>query len=348
MIVTASIFFLGPVYDGSTDSQPQPGPVLALPLPTYDDILAAAERLKGVAHKTPALRETSIDDKVGAAVFFKCENLQRINAFKFRGAWNAISQLSEADRGRGVITHSSGNHAQAVALAGSLLDIKTAIVMPQDAPQVKLSSTKRYATQVITYDPEKTKREILCQELIAEHDYVLIPPFDHPHIIAGQGTAAMELFQRAGSLDTLLVPCGGGGLLSGSILSAQSLSPECKVIGVEPENADDAVQSFRTGHLQRIENPQTIADGTRTESLGELTFEIIRQKVHDMVSVSEAAIALATRTLFEDVRVVVEPSGALGLAALLSGAVQAKGRVGVILSGGNIDPALMATILKDS
>jgi len=321
---------------------------LSLSLPTYEDILAAADRLKGVAHKTPALRETPIDDKLGAAVVFKCENLQRINAFKFRGAWNAISQLSEADRRRGVITHSSGNHAQAVALAGSLLGIETTIVMPQDAPQAKLSGTKRYATRVITYDPEKTKRETLCQELIVEHDYVLIPPFDHPHIIAGQGTAALELLQRTGPVDTLLVPCGGGGLLSGSVLSAQSLSPKCKVIGVEPENADDAVQSFRTGQLQRIENPQTIADGTRTECLGELTFEIIRQKVHDMVSVSEAAIALATRTLFEDARVVVEPSGALGLAALLSGAVQAKGRVGVILSGGNIDPALMATILKDT
>ena len=321
---------------------------MPLPLPTYEDVLAAADRLKAVAHKTPALRDTPLDSKVGAAVIFKCENLQRINAFKFRGAWNAISQLSEADRRKGVITHSSGNHAQAVALAGSLLDIETTIVMPQDAPQAKLSGTKRYATRVITYDPKTTKREALCQELIVEHDYVLIPPFDHPHIIAGQGTAAMELIQRTGPIDTLLVPCGGGGLLSGSILSAQALSPECKVIGVEPENADDAVQSFRTGQLQRIENPQTIADGTRTECLGELTFEIIRQKVHDMVSVSEAAIALATRTLFEDARVVVEPSGALGLAALLSGAVQAKGRVGVILSGGNIDPALMATILKDS
>ena len=245
---------------------------MSLPLPTYEDVLAAADRLKGVAHKTPALRDTPIDSKVGAAVIFKCENLQRINAFKFRGAWNAISQLSEADRRKGVITHSSGNHAQAVALAGSLLDIETTIVMPQDAPQAKLSGTKRYATRVITYDPKTTKREALCQELIVEHDYVLIPPFDHPHIIAGQGTAAMELIQRTGPIDTLLVPCGGGGPLSGSILSAQALSPECKVIGVEPENADDAVQSFRTGQLQRIENPQTIADGTRTECLGELTF----------------------------------------------------------------------------
>ena len=277
-------------------------------MPTYEDVLAAADRLKGIAHKTPALRDTPIDSKVGAAVIFKCENLQRINAFKFRGAWNAISQLSEADRRKGVITHSSGNHAQAVALAGSLLDIETTIVMPQDAPQAKLSGTKRYATRVITYDPKTTKREALCQELIVEHDYVLIPPFDHPHIIAGQGTAAMELIQRTGPIDTLLVPCGGGGLLSGSILSAQALSPECKVIGVEPENADDAVQSFRTGQLQRIENPQTIADGTRTECLGELTFEIIRQKVHDMVSVSEAAIALATRTLFKDCLLYTSPS----------------------------------------
>ena len=312
------------------------------------DVLDAKDRIGDVVRTTPIARCETLDRMVGRKLFFKCEHLQKVGAFKFRGAMNALMQLPSDQAERGVVTHSSGNHAQAVALAGSLLDIETTIVMPQDAPQAKLSGTKRYATRVITYDPKTTKREALCQELIVEHGYVLIPPFDHPHIIAGQGTAAMELIQRTGPIDTLLVPCGGGGLLSGSILSAQALSPECKVIGVEPENADDAVQSFRTGQLQRIENPQTIADGTRTECLGELTFEIIRQKVHDMVSVSEVTIALATRTLFEDARVVVEPSGALGLAALLSGAVQAKGRVGVILSGGNIDPALMATILKDT
>ena len=321
---------------------------MSLPLPTYDDVVAAAGRLKEVAHKTPALRDTPLDQKVDANIVFKCENLQRINAFKFRGAWNAISQLNEADRRKGIITHSSGNHAQAVALAGHLLNIETTIVMPQNAPQTKLAGTKRYATRVVTYDPAKTKREALCQDLIAQHDYVLIPPFDHPHIIAGQGTAAMELLQKAGPLNALLVPCGGGGLLSGSALSAHALAPDCKVIGVEPENADDAVQSFRNGRIERIENPQTIADGTRTESLGQLTFEIIRRRVHDMVSVSEEAIVEATRALFEDGRIVVEPSGALGLAALLSGVVKVQGRVGVIISGGNIDPAVMRTILNHS
>jgi len=316
-------------------------------LPTYDDVLSAARRLEGVAHTTPILIGTPIDQKVGADVVFKCENLQRINAFKFRGAWNAISQLNESDRRAGVITHSSGNHAQAVALAGDLLDIETTIVMPENAPVTKLAGTKRYATRVVTYDPTNTKREVLCQNLIAETGCLLIPPFDHPHIIAGQGTAAMELLQQSDPLDLLLVPCGGGGLLSGSALSAHALAPDCKVIGVEPENADDAVQSFRSGRIERIENPQTIADGTRTESLGELTFEIIRKQVHDMVSVSEQAIVEATRVLFEDARIVVEPSGALGLAALLSGVVKAQGRVGVIISGGNIDPSLMRTILNN-
>jgi len=317
-------------------------------LPAYDDILLAARRLDGVAHKTPVLHDTPIDQRVGAEVFFKCENLQRVGAFKFRGAWNALSQLSERDRRKGVITHSSGNHAQAVALAGHLLGIATTIVMPENAPATKLSGTKRYATRVVTYDPADTKREALCQELIAEKGYILIPPFDHPHIIAGQGTAAMELLQTTGPLDTLLVPCGGGGLLSGSVLSAHALSPNCKVIGVEPENADDAVRSFRSGRIERIENPRTIADGTRTESLGQLTFDIIIKRVHDMVSVPEQAIINATRVLFEDARIVVEPSGALGLAALLSGVIKPTGRVGVIISGGNIDPSLMQAILDAS
>ena len=317
-------------------------------LPAYDDILLAARRLDGVAHKTPVLHGTPIDQRVGAEVFFKCENLQRIGAFKFRGAWNALSQLSERDRRKGVITHSSGNHAQAVALAGHLLGIETTIVMPENAPTTKLSGTKRYATRVVTYDPADTKREALCQELIVEKGYTLIPPFDHPHIIAGQGTATMELLQTTGPLDTLLVPCGGGGLLSGSVLSAHALSPNCKVIGVEPENADDAVRSFRSGRIERIENPQTIADGTRTESLGQLTFDIIIKRVHDMVSVPEQAIINATRILFEDARIVVEPSGALGLAALLSGVIKPTGRVGVIISGGNIDPSLMQEILDAS
>lgn len=257
-----------------------------------------------------------------------------------------MNHLSSQARSRGVITHSSGNHAQAVALSGHLLGIETTIVMPDNAPAVKRAGTERYATQVIGYDPKTAKREAISRDLMEQHGYTLIPPFNDPHVIAGQGTSALELFESTGPLDALLVPLGGGGLLSGCAISASALSPQCKVIGVEPDAGDDGVRSFRSGRIERVENPQTIADGTRTEALGELTFEIIREKVADIVSVPESAIVAATKTLFTSARLVVEPSGALGLAALLCGAVPARGRIGILLSGGNIDQAVMQDILN--
>jgi len=321
-------------------------PLMESMLPTYTDIVSAASRLDGVARKTPVLADTPLDDRLGMKLFLKCENLQHISAFKFRGAWNTMSRLTPEQRSRGAITHSSGNHAQAVALAGKYLGIETTVVMPNNAPQIKRDGTERYASRVIAYDPTKHKREALTDEVIRETGCVLVPPFDHPHIIAGQGTAAMELINSCGPLKTLLVPCGGGGLLSGSALSACALSPGCEIIGVEPEAADDAVRSFRSGRIETVQNPQTIADGTRTESLGKITFAVIQKTVDDIVSVPEEAIIEATRLLFETTRVVVEPSGALGLAALLSGAVRVQGRVGLILSGGNIDAPVMARILR--
>lgn len=291
------------------------------------------------------LFNTPLDQITGAEIFLKCENLQRINAFKFRGAWNAMNKMSDAERSRGVVTFSSGNHAQAVALAGHLLGVSTTIVMPNNAPAVKRLGTEKYATRVIDFDPEIEKREDISDALISKHGYTMLPPFDHPNVIAGQGTAALELFNSCAALDTLLVPLGGGGLLSGCALSAEALSPGCKVIGVEPATGDDGARSFRSGRIERVDNPQTIADGTRTESLGRLTFEIIRKLVHDVVCVSEDDIVDATKALFEQARLVVEPSGALGLAALLSGVVKPQGRVGVLLSGGNIDLSLMSHIL---
>ncbi|MGA0342719.1 MAG: pyridoxal-phosphate dependent enzyme [Arenicellales bacterium] len=314
--------------------------------PTFDDIRSAARILEGHAIQTPVLSATPLDDELGCEVFLKCENLQRINAFKFRGAWNAMNHLSPQARSRGVITHSSGNHAQAVALSGHLLGVKTTIVMPDNAPRVKRAGTERYATQVIGYDPKHAKREAISRDLMEQHGYTLIPPFNDPHVIAGQGTSALELFESTGPLDALLVPLGGGGLLSGCAISARALSPQCKVIGVEPDAGDDGVRSFRSGRIERVENPQTIADGTRTEALGELTFEIIREKVADIVSVPESAIVGATKALFASARLVVEPSGALGLAALLCGAVPARGRIGILLSGGNIDLEVMQEILN--
>ncbi|MEL6383913.1 MAG: threo-3-hydroxy-L-aspartate ammonia-lyase [Cyanobacteria bacterium J06626_18] len=309
-----------------------------------DQILAAAQRLQDQAHDTPIAQSTTLNTQLGAAIFFKCENLQKIGAFKFRGAYNAIAQLSSEERDRGVIAYSSGNHAQAVARVGRDMGLKTVIVMPQNAPVAKRNATQGYGAEVVFYDPAHEIREDVAQTLQTKHGYTLIPPFNHPHVIAGQGTAALE-FLREVELDILLVPCGGGGLLSGCAIAAKHLNPACKVIGIEPELADDATRSFRTGTLHRIPNPSTIADGTRTLSLGSLTFPLIREFVDDMQTVSEQAIMQAVAFLFYRMKLVVEPSGALGLAALLSGAVQAEGRVGVILSGGNVDAATMGQIL---
>ena len=312
----------------------------------FDQILAAYDRIKAVAHRTPVMTSRTLDDRVGAQVLLKCENLQRIGAFKFRGAYNAISLLSEAERARGVITFSSGNHAQAVALACRMLGVDAHIVMPNNAPLTKRAATEGYGAQVIEYDPAEQDRDALALQIATEHGYTLVPPFDHLNVIAGQGTAALELGQDCGSLDYLLAPCGGGGLLSGSAIAAKGLFPACKVIGIEPELADDATRSFRTGVLHTVHNPPTIADGTRTPHLGDVTFPLVRETVDDMQTVSEQAIIEAVQFLFYRTKLVVEPSGALGVAALLSGAVKVSGRVGVILSGGNVDAPTMSLILN--
>ncbi len=311
---------------------------------TIDDILDAAERLEGKAHRTPVMTSGTLDEMLGAEVFFKCENFQKIGAFKYRGAYNAISRLSEEESDRGVIAYSSGNHAQAVARVGRELGIKTVIVMPADAPGVKRLATEDYGAEVVLYDPQQEVREERAEALIEQHGYTLIPPFDNYQVIAGQGTAALEFLNEV-RIDTLLVPCGGGGLLSGSAVAAKHLNPGCRVIGIEPELADDATRSFRTGVLHTVKNPPTIADGTRTASLGSLTFPLVLEYVDDMQTVSERAIMEAVEFLFYRMKLVVEPSGALGLAALLSGVIPAEGRVGVIISGGNVDAETMCKVL---
>jgi threonine dehydratase len=288
----------------------------------------------------------TLDRIVGAEIYFKCENLQRIGAFKFRGAFNSISKLSEAEKARGVITYSSGNHAQAVALVGRMLNIQTTIVMPNNAPETKRAATEDYGAKIVEYDPEDTTRETVAEHLQIKNGFTMIPPYDHLDVISGQGTAALEMFEEIGRLDSLLVPCGGGGLLSGSAIAAKHNDPDCQVIGVEPELADDATRSFHTKRLHRIKNPPTIADGTRTPSLGKITFPLVLEYVDEMKTVSEAAIIEAVQFLFYRMKLVVEPSGALGLAALLSRAVIPKGRVGIIISGGNIDAATMTMILN--
>jgi len=305
---------------------------------TYDDVKAAAERLRAVAHRTPVATSRTLDERLSARLFLKCENLQRAGAFKFRGAYNAIAKLAPAERGRGILTYSSGNHAQAIALASRLLGASATIVMPENAPAAKRRATEGYGARIVAYDPAKEKREEIAEALRREGDPVLVPPYDHADVIAGQGTAAKELLEEVGELDLLLVPCGGGGLLSGSALSARALAPRCRVIGVEPELADDATRSFRTGALHTVSNPPTIADGARTPSLGKLTFPLVRQNVDDMVTVADDELVRAMRFVWERMKLVVEPTGVLGLAAALTGKVDVAGkRVGVILSGGNVD-----------
>ena len=305
---------------------------------TYDDIASAAERIRGVAHRTPVATSRLLDAACGNRMFLKCENLQRVGAFKFRGAYNAVSRLSDEERARGVITHSSGNHAQALALVCQIMGVHATIVMPQDAPPQKLAATRDYGAEVVIYDPQVATREAISHELAAQHGYVLIPPYDHPHIIAGQGTAAKELIEDAGELDYLFVPCGGGGLLSGCAVAAKHLSPGCKVIGVEPEAGDDATRSFKTGVLQTVHNPDTIADGARTPYLGQYTFPLVRQYVDDMLTVSDDDLIRAMSFVWTRLKLVVEPTGVLGLAAVFNHRHPVAGkRVGVILSGGNAD-----------
>jgi threonine dehydratase len=309
-------------------------------------VVEAQKRLAGHAHVTPVMTSQTLDDLTGARIFFKCENFQRMGAFKFRGAYNAMSQLTEEQKDRGVITYSSGNHAQAVALVGRLLGIRTVVVMPNNAPEIKRKATEAYGACLVGYDPEETTREEICRDLKARHGHTLVPPYDHINVVAGQGTAAKELLDEVETLNMLLVPCGGGGLLSGCAAAAKGMDPKCRVIGIEPELADDATRSFHTGKLHSVKNPPTIADGTRTPSLGEVTFPLVLEYVDDMQTVPESAIMEAVKFLFYRMKIVAEPSGVLGLAAVLSGSVKSAGRVGIILSGGNIDGATIKKILE--
>jgi len=312
----------------------------------FEKILDAEKRLSGVVNRTPVITSNTLNKIAGAEIFLKCENFQKVGAFKFRGAFNAISQLTDAEKSKGVITYSSGNHAQAVALVGKILGIKTTVVMPNNAPVIKKNATQSYGANIIEYDPEKETREEIAKHISEINGYTLIPPFDHLNIVAGQGTAALELFKEVKNLNLLLVPCGGGGLLSGSAIAAKGLCPGCKVIGIEPEVADDAAKSFHTKVLHTVKNPPTIADGTRTASLGKITFPLVLKYVDDMLTVSEKDIIEAVKFLFYRMKIVVEPSGALGIAALLSNVVKPNGKTGIIISGGNIDKETMTLILN--
>ena len=314
---------------------------------TFGDVALAHERIRAAAHRTPVLGSATVNALTGASVFFKPENLQRMGAFKFRGAYNALSQLSPEEKRRGVVAFSSGNHAQAVALAGKLLGVPAIIVMPEDAPRVKLEATRGYGAKIVTYGKEDS-REDIAGKLATEKGLALIPPYDHPHIVAGQGTAAKELIEDAGPLDLLLVPCGGGGLLSGCALAAKHLNPGCRVIGVEPAAGDDATRSFRTKTLQTVKNPDTIADGARTPSLGKITYPLVMRYVDDMLTVTDDELLKSMFFLWERMKIVVEPTGTLAACALLERKLDAKGkRVGVVLSGGNVDLAWAAARLQD-
>lgn len=314
---------------------------------TYKDVLAASERIAGVAHRTPVLTSTTANEMAGAQLFFKAENFQRMGAFKFRGAYNAISKLTPEGKAGGVIAYSSGNHAQAIALAAKLLDTSSVIVMPEDAPAVKIEATKGYGAEVVLYDRYNESREEIGQRLAQERGMTLIPPFDHPDVIAGQGTATKELFEDAGPMDVLITPLGGGGLLAGSALAAKALNPECVVYGVEPEAGNDGQQSFRSGELVTIPAPRTIADGAQTLRLGDITFPVIREHVTDIVTATDDELVDAMRFFAGRMKIVVEPTGCLTAAAVFAKRIDITGkRVGILLSGGNIDLARYADLLK--
>ncbi len=320
---------------------------MANDLVTFFDVQAAADRLAGQAHRTPVITSRTLDRVAGCQVFCKCENLQRAGAFKFRGAFNALSQLMPEQRRRGVVAFSSGNHAQGLALAASVLGIPATVVMPSDAPQIKVDATRGYGAEIVLYDRQSGDREAIARQLAAERGLMVIPPFDHPHIIAGQGTAALELFQDVPDLDVLITPVGGGGLISGCAIAAKAMRPGVRVIGVETEPANDAWQSLRTGTRVTIPPPDTIADGIRTLSLGVITFEIIKRLVDEIMLVSDADVIEAARFLLLRVKILAEPTGAVPVAALLAGkvpGVQGK-RVGAIISGGNADPTTIVQVL---
>ncbi|MFM2085255.1 MAG: hypothetical protein RLZZ237_124 [Pseudomonadota bacterium] len=309
-----------------------------LTLPTYADVAAAAERIAGHAHKTPVITSRTVNEEFGAEVFFKCENLQRMGAFKFRGAYNALSQFDEQQRRAGVVAFSSGNHAQAIALSAQLLGIPATIIMPEDAPAAKIAATRGYGGNVVLYDRYTQDREQIGRELAEKQGMTLIPPYDHPDVIAGQGTAAKELFEEVGPLDVLFVCLGGGGLLSGSALATRALAPDCKLYGVEPEAGNDGQQSFRSGQIVHIDTPKTIADGAQTQHLGNYTFPIIQRDVDDVLTVSDAQLVERMGFAASRMKLVIEPTGCLGFAAALQMKEELRGkRVGIIISGGNVD-----------
>ena len=320
--------------------------------PTFDDVKAAALRLKGHAHRTPVLISATADALLGAQIFFKCENFQRMGAFKFRGAFNAMSMLSEAQQKAGVVCFSSGNHAQAVALSGKLLGIATAILMPADAPPLKIAATREYGGEVVLFDRFQDDREALARALATERGMTLIPPYNHVDVIAGQGTAAMELIEdvgeMGGELDFLFVCLGGGGLLSGSALAARALSPNCKVYGVEPEAGNDVQQSFAKGEIVKIATPKTIADGAQTQSAGTITFPLIQRHVDGIVTATDAQLVEGMKFFAERMKMLVEPTGALSFAAARHAGLPIAGkRVGVIVSGGNVDLQRFAELVKN-
>ena len=315
-------------------------------LPTYSDVEFAAKRIKGFAHPTPVMTSRTVNEELGAQVFFKCENLQRMGAFKFRGGFNALSKFSPAQRKAGVVAFSSGNHAQAIALSARLLGIPATIVMPLDAPVAKVAATKGYGGNVVLYDRYTEDREQIGRDLADKHGLTLIPPYDHPDVIAGQGTAAKELIEEVGPLDAFFAPLGGGGLLSGSALALRALSPDCQIYGVEPEAGNDGQQSFRSGSIVHIDTPRTIADGAQTQHLGNLTFPIIQRDVNDVLTASDAELVACMSFIASRMKLIVEPTGCLGLAAArqMKESLQGK-RIGILLSGGNIDMERFAQLL---
>lgn len=315
-------------------------------LPAYADVAAAARRLHGHAHRTPVMTSTTLNRELGCEVLFKCENLQRMGAFKFRGAFNALSRFSPAQRRAGVVAYSSGNHAQAIALAARLLDMPATIVMPADAPAVKVAATRGYGGRVVFYDRYREDREHIGRHLAERDGLTLIPPYDHADVIAGQGTAAKELVEEAGPLDAYFAPLGGGGLLSGSALALRELAPQCRIYGVEPEAGNDGQQSLRRGAIVHIDTPHTLADGAQTQQLGQLTFALIRKHVDDIFTATDAELVATMGLLAARMKLVVEPTGCLPLAALRRHAQHWRGqRVGVLLSGGNIDLARFCALL---
>jgi len=309
-------------------------------------VRAAAARIAGVVHRTPVVTSRTLDERAGAHVFLKCENLQRMGAFKIRGAYNALAQLTPEEHDRGVVAFSSGNHAQGVALAAKLLGIRATIVMPSDAPASKVAATRGYGADVVSYDRATEDRDAIARRIAAETGASVIPPYDHPHVAAGAGTAALELLAETGSLDAIVVTVGGGGLLAGSCLAAHGIDERIAVWGVEPEAGDDFKQSLARGERVSIPVPDTIADGARTQSPGAITFPVVQTHAAGIVTVSDDEIRAAMRFAFERMKLVIEPTGAAGLAAVLNHRLPRHyDRIGVIVTGGNVDPDKFAAFI---